>query len=144
MKNFILLLFIVLSGITGHAQSAFNQPVDANDCTNIFFKALLEKDNKTLNNLLAYDFSVTGMDGQMITRDLLMEAVSQGYLRIDSGTTSGMRTRDYGNVGVVTGTWSARGQLQNYSFQNDLAYMAVCVKSGGTWKISAVQLTPVK
>ena len=144
MKKFLLLLLIVLPGITGHAQSTFHQPVDASDCTNIFFKALLEKDNKALNDLLAHDFSVTGMDGQMITRELLMGAVSQGHLRIDAGATSGMRTRDYGNVGVVTGTWSARGQLQNYSFQNDLAYMAVCVKSAGTWKISALQFTPIK
>jgi len=144
MKKFSLLLWLVLSGIAASAQSTFSQPVDASDCTNIFFKALLEKDSKVLSNLLAYDFSVTGMDGQMINRDLLMEAVSQGYLRVDSGTNSGMRTRDYGNVGVVTGTWNARGQLQNYTFQNELAYMAVCVKSGGAWKMSAVQFTPVK
>jgi len=144
MKKFILVLLISISGITAQSQSTFNQPVDATDCTSIFFKALLEKDSKALSNLLAYDFSVTGMDGQIINRDLLLEAVSQGYLRVDSGSISGTRTRDYGNVGVVTGIWNARGQLQNYSFQNDLAYMAVCVKSGGNWKISAVQFTPVK
>ena len=140
----IFLVILIISAVTARAQTSMIQPIDATDCSNIFFRALLEEDGNTLNNLLSSDFSVTGLQGQMIDRNFLQNAISQGYLKIETGMLSGTLTRDYGNVGVVTGTWSTKGQLQNNSFQNDLAYMVVCVKSGGSWKVTAVQFTPVR
>lgn len=142
MRKIILLGWFMMVALGVHAQ--FSQPMDASDCTNMFFKALVEEDSKALENLLSSDFSVTSFDGQLIDRNLLIEAINQGYLTVDSGMLSGMRSRNYGDVGVVTGSWDARGQLQNNTFSNDLAYMVVAVKAGGNWKISAVQFTPVR
>ncbi|MCE7043115.1 nuclear transport factor 2 family protein [Dyadobacter sp. CY312] len=142
IKKIIFGLCLIVMPMLASAQ--FNQPTDAADCTNIFFRALLEEDSKTLDNLLSSDFSVTSFDGQLIDRNTLLGGVSEGYLKVDTGMMSGMRTRSYGDVGVVTGIWNARGQLQGNSFNNELAYMAVCVKAGGSWKISAVQFTPLR
>jgi hypothetical protein len=144
MKITLLLILISLSGVTARAQAAFTQPIDATDCTKIFFKALLEEDSKSLDNLLSTDFSITSFDGKPVDRNLLLQAIGQGYITIESGMLSATNTRNYGEVGVVTGNWTAKGQVQNNSFSNDLAYMVVCVKSGGTWKVSAVQFTPVR
>ena len=144
MKKIIYILLFTFPAFTAHSQSTFTQPMDAMDCSNIFFKALLEEDHNTLESLLANDFSIAGFQGQEVDRNFILQAVKQGYLRVDSGMLSGTRLRNYDNVGVITGTWSARGQLQNNSFQNDLTYMVVCVKAGGNWKVSAVQFTPVR
>ena len=144
MKKIIYILLLTFSAIAAHSQSTFTQPMDAMDCSNIFFKALLEEDYHTLESLLSGDFSISGFQGQEVDRNFILQAVTQGYLRIDSGMLSGTRLRNYDDVGVITGTWSARGQLQNNSFQNDLTYMVVCVKAGGNWKVSAVQFTPVR
>lgn len=125
-----------------NAQSAL--PVDATDCSNIFFKALLDEDSKSLENILASDFAVTSFDGQSVDRGTLVDAVAQGYLSVESGMLSGTNTRNYGDVGVVRGSWNAKGQVQNNSFNNELSYTVVCVKAGGSWKVSVVQFTPVR
>ncbi|TDE13935.1 nuclear transport factor 2 family protein [Dyadobacter psychrotolerans] len=143
MKKIIFLTFLVFSGVVVQAQSTA-QPIDATDCSNLFFKALLEENGKALDNLLATDFSITSFDGKPINRGLLIQVVAEGYLTIESGMLSGAMTKNLGDVSVITGTWSARGQVQNNGFNNDVAYMTVCVKSGGNWKVSAVQLTPIR
>jgi len=144
MKKLIFLLLFIIPALTTYSQSEYRQPTDATDCSNIFFKALLEEDTNTLGNLLLNDFSAAGFQGQPINREFLLNLITQGYLRIDSGMLSGTRTRNYGDVGIITGNWNASGLMQNNSFQNDLTYMVVCVKSGGSWKVSAVQFTPIR
>lgn len=142
IKKIALLGLFLITSLVVRAQ--YIQPPNAEDCTSMFFKALLDEDNVALENILASDFSLTSFDGQLIDRNILMDGVVQGYLTVDSGMLSSMRTRNYGDVAVVTGNWSARGRLQNISFNNDLAYMVIVVKSAGNWKISAIQFTPVK
>lgn len=142
LKKIIFAACLIIVSMSANAQ--FSQPTNATDCTNVFFKALLDEDSKTLDNLLASDFSVTSFDGQLIDRNTLIGGVSEDYLKVDTGMMSGMRTRSYGDVGVVNGIWSARGQLQGNSFNNELAYMVVCVRAGGSWKVSAVQFTPMR
>jgi len=143
MRKLVLLSFLIFSGIVVQAQTAA-QPTDATDCSNQFFKALLEENSKALEGLLAPDFSITSFSGKVIDRNLLMQAVEGGYLTVESGMLSGALTKNYNDVGIVTGTWSTKGQIQNNGFNNDVAYMTVCVRSGGSWKVSAVQLTPIK
>jgi hypothetical protein len=139
-----LILLIVLSGCTLVARSQSVQPMDANDCALILFKALQDKDSGTLQTIMSPDFSVTNFDGQPFERNFLIRALEEGVLKIESGMLSGMRTRNYGDVGLVQGNWSARGQIQNISFNNDLAYMLVAVKAGGSWKVTALQFTPLR
>lgn len=141
IKN-ILLLGILLA-VSGFSQAQMATPSDATDCSQMFFKALLEEDTKALESLLAFDFTVTSFDGQQIDRQTLLQAIQEGYLSVDSGMLSGLRTRNYGDVGVVTGRWNANGLVQNMRFTQELSCMVVAVKVGGHWKVSAVQLTPI-
>lgn len=144
MKKILFSVLLLISGITTYSQPSITPPIDATDCSNVFFKALLEEDGDALTNLLTTDFSVTSFNGQIIDRNLLINYITKGYLKVESAMLSGINTRDYGNVNVITGNWDVRGKLQNSDFQNNLAYMVICVKSGGNWKVSAVQLTPVR
>ena len=144
MTKALFLLICIGCGVNSYSQSLPTLPVDATESSSLFFKALHEENANLLKSLLSEDFSITGIDGQLVTKNVFIEAISEGYLKVDSGMLFGALTRDYGNVGVVTGTWNATGLLQNVRFQNDLAYMVVAVKTGGSWKVSAVQLTPVR
>ncbi|HEV7381181.1 MAG TPA: nuclear transport factor 2 family protein [Dyadobacter sp.] len=142
MKKLFILLFIASPAITCLAQSVL--PADAGDCARIFFKALQEKDSQTLQSIITSDFSVTSFDGRALEGNFLIRAIGEGLLSVDSGMLSGTRTRSYGDVGIVQGNWSARGKMQNVSFNNDLAYMLVAVKAGGSWKVAALQFTPLR
>jgi ketosteroid isomerase-like protein len=143
MKKYLLAGFLLLGTCMAHAQAGFIIPRDAEECSNLFFRALLDEDYNTLNNILSDDFSIVSFNGQQIDRATLSGAVAQGYLTIETGMLSGVRTRTYGNVGIVTGIWNVKGKLESSSFQNQVAYTVVSVKNAGIWKVVNVQLTPV-
>jgi ketosteroid isomerase-like protein len=143
MKKYLLFGLMTFSTYSAHAQAGFTLPRDAEECSNIFFKALLDEDSNVLDNILADDFSIVSFDGQLIDRTTFSGAVAQGYLTIETGMLSGVRTRNYGDVGVVTGIWNVRGKIESSGFQNQVAYTIISVKKAGIWKVVNVQLTPV-
>jgi hypothetical protein len=143
MKKIIFTLLLFGTSFLAFTQS-FKQPTDATDCTNMLFQALLDKDGNTLGNVLANDFSIISFQGREINRDLLIGSIAKGYLTVDSGMVSGVRVRNYSDVTVVTGSWTVRAKIENASLQGEMAFMAVCAKSGGNWKVSMMQLTPVQ
>jgi hypothetical protein len=144
MKKIIVTFLLICSGLISHAQSAYKQPTDATDCTKILFQAILEKDESTLSNVLANDFSIISFQGREINRDLLIGSIAKGYLKVDSGMLSGIRTRNYSDVTVVTGSWNVKAKVESASFDGEIAFMAVCARVGGNWKVSMMQMTPVQ
>ena len=118
-------------------------PNNPTDCTQAFFDALLAKDAPALRALLTVDFGMVSFDGSLVDSGTLAEAVGSGYIAIESGQVSRTYARLYGDAGIVTGTWNARGTLQGYKFDNQISFMAVCVRQGGAWKLAGVQLTPL-
>jgi ketosteroid isomerase-like protein len=141
MKFISVFLILISLGFTAKAQVA---PMDGTDCARQFFTALQEKDAGALDNLLTSDFTVVSFNGQTVTREQLKQLISEGLIVVESGMLSGTITRNYRDVAVITGLWSIRARLQNNSFQGDLSYMVVCVRSGGKWQVSSAQLTPVQ
>lgn len=120
------------------------QPIDGTDCSNLFFKALLDEDAANVASLVSSDFTVVNFNGQTIDGRALQQAVGQGYIIIDSGILTGTRSRTYGDVAIVQGLWNVSARIQNNGFNGDVAYTTVCVRSGGKWKVTAAQLTPVQ
>ncbi|MCF2520989.1 nuclear transport factor 2 family protein [Dyadobacter sp. CY351] len=144
MKTFAFIILGFAFSFLSQAQTTPVQPRDGMDCSNLFFQALLDEDAKALESLVSNDFSVVGLQGQPIEGRALVQAVSQGMIVVESGMLSGARTRSYGDVTLVNGMWDVRARIENNGFQGTLSYMSVCVKSGGRWKVVAVQFTPVQ
>jgi ketosteroid isomerase-like protein len=142
----LVLLVVAVAGsistVTG--QTNFIQPMDGTECSNQFFKALLDEDSKAISNLVANDFTVAGFQGRTINGPMLTQAISDGYIVIDSGMLSGTNTRMYRDVTLVSGLWEVEAKIENSRFRGELSYLTVCIKSGGQWKIAAVQLSPVQ
>ncbi len=118
-------------------------PSNPEACVQAFFDALLAKDVLTLRALLTVDYAMVSFDGSLVDGPTLAEAIASGYIAIESGDVSRTYARLYGEAGVVTGTWNARGNLQGYKFDNRISFMAVCVRQGGAWKVAGVQFTPI-
>ncbi|MCF0049751.1 nuclear transport factor 2 family protein [Dyadobacter sp. LJ53] len=144
MKKLALIILGLAFSFVARAQTTNVQPMDGLDCSNLFFKALVEEDAKALESLISNDFSVVGLQGQPIEAGALIQAVSQGVIVVDSGMLSAARTRTYGDVVLVNGMWDVRARIENNGFQGALSYMSVCVKAGGRWKVAAVQFTPMQ
>lgn len=137
-------MFMLISGVLTYAQSAFKQPADATECTRMLFQAILDKDSGTLSEVLANDFSIISFQGREINREFLITSITKGYLAIDSGMLFGLRSRNFNDVTVVTGSWNVRAKVENASLQGEMAFMAVCARNAGNWKVSMMQLTPVQ
>lgn len=144
MKQLLTFCLLTLTALTAAAQNSTPLPIDGTDCSNLFFKALLEEDAAAIGNLASNDFTIINFNGQTIDGRALQQAVSQGYIIVDSGMLTGTRTRTYGDVAVVSGIWNVSARIQNNGFNGDVAYTTICVRSGGKWKITAAQLTPAQ
>ncbi|WAC11022.1 nuclear transport factor 2 family protein [Dyadobacter pollutisoli] len=143
--KFTLLLVILFGSFTiALAQINTLAPIDGTDCSDQFFKALLEEDANSLGGLISNDFTAIGFNGRIIDGEWLRQGIAQGYMIIESGQLSGTRTRTYGDVAVTSGHWNVRAKIENNNFQGEVAYMTVCVRSGGKWKVTAAQLTPIQ
>lgn len=140
----LLTILLVLAILPAVAQDNAPLPTDGTDCSNLFFKALLDEDAMAVGNLISNDFTVTNFNGQTIDGRALQQAIGQGYIVVDSGMLTGTRTRTYGDVAVVQGFWNVSARIQNNGFNGNVAYTTVCVRSGGKWKITAAQLTPAQ
>ena len=141
MKKVFLTCFLTLVALTTFAQQNY-PPANPTECAEGFFKALLEEDGPAMRSLLTADFAIVSFDGSLVDGGTLAEAMSGGYIDIETGTLSGTSTRTYGDAGIVTGTWRARGTLQGNRFENSLVFTCVCVRQGGAWRVASVQMTP--
>jgi ketosteroid isomerase-like protein len=144
MKQLLTLLLFTISALTAVAQNNAPQPIDGTDCSNLFFKALLEEDAAAVGSLVSNDFTVISFNGQTIDGRSLQQAIGQGFIIIDSGMLTGTRTRTYGDVAIVSGLWNVSARIQNNGLNGDVAYTTVCVRSGGKWKVTSAQLTPAQ
>lgn len=144
MKLLLILIFLTITFLPALAQNNTPQPVDGTDCSNLFFKALLDEDAASVANLISNDFTVISFNGQTVDGPALQQAIGQGYIVIDSGMLTGTRTRTYGDVAVTSGNWNVSARIQNNGFNGEVTYTTVCVRSGGKWRITAAQLTPVQ
>ena len=144
MKKQLLTIFLLTIAPTVFAQNNAPEPLDGTECSNLFFKALLDEDVNAVGSLISNDFTVTNFNGQTIEGRALQQAVGQGYIIVDSGMLTGTRTRTYGDVAVVQGFWNVSARIQNNGFNGNVAYTTVCVRSGGKWKVATAQFTPAQ
>ncbi|MPR34429.1 nuclear transport factor 2 family protein [Salmonirosea aquatica] len=141
MKKIFPVWVLMLTALGTLARQS-TPPNTPTECTEAFFEALLAKDASALRSLLTVDYAMVSFDGSLVDGNTLAEAVASGYIAIESGNVSRTYARLYGEAGIVTGTWNARGTLQGYKFDNQISFMAVCVRQGGAWKLAGVQFTP--
>ncbi len=141
MKKTCLIWLLVLAAMPAFAQQ-INPPNNPAECTEAFFKVLLEGNGQAMAPLLTTDFAIVSFDGSLVDGNSLAEAMNGGYIKIEAGMISAISTRTYGDAGIVTGTWRARGTVQGSRFENTLAFTSVCVRQGGAWKLASVQMTP--
>ncbi|QDU36519.1 SnoaL-like domain protein [Maioricimonas rarisocia] len=97
-------------------------------------KAVEERDEETLRELLAEDFMAIETDGSTKTREQYIENVTQTNLTYREGELKNLKVRIYGNTAVVT----ARAILDVTKDGRDLdvpvRVTSVLVKRNGRWE----------
>ena len=141
MKKLLTLVAFISLTSAAFAQNSANPE----GVSTTFFKAMQDEDSGTMAKILADDFQITNADGQSADKDLMGQALSGGYLVVETAATSNLKTRIVGGTtGLVSGVLKMKGSLQSQAFDNKVAFTLVAIKQGDTWKVSDVRFIAVQ
>ena len=113
-------------------------------------EALKQFDLKSIQSLLAEDYSQTDLRGKMQDRAPWLEYFNSYVAAVHSGdakfdiTFEDAKVRVYGNAAVVTGGATVKGQRKGVPVNNVTRFTNVWVKRRGTWQLISYQATPVE
>jgi ketosteroid isomerase-like protein len=131
----------------GDAYVASSQPGDvAKELTQIeqkLVKAWLAADRKTVESILADDWSVIDLTGHVLTRSQVLGELGSGERRIESGSVDELNVRTFGNFAIVTGRSVLAGSYQGNRVSVVQRFTDVFAKREGRWQVIASQGTQV-
>ncbi len=110
-----------------------------------FFDALLAGDVESLERLLSDDFVIVDVrKGAEADRSGLLEAIASRQVAFTALSVIERRVRHYGEVAVVVGRTSMRGQVGGEEFTAASRYTHVFARiGGGDWRLVSAQGTPI-
>jgi uncharacterized protein DUF4440 len=106
-------------------------------------KAWLESDRKTVDSILASEWSVIDLTGYVLTKEQVMKEIGSGERRIDSGSVDDLNIRRYGDTAIVTGRSVLSGTYQGQRASVTQRFTDVFIKRDGRWQVVASQGTQV-
>jgi ketosteroid isomerase-like protein len=106
-------------------------------------KAWLDDDQKTVDAVLAADWSVIDMTGHVLTKAQVMQELGSGDRRIESGSVDDLKVRTYGDIAIVTGRSVLSGTYQGKRARVTQRFTDVFVKRDGRWQAVASKGTQV-
>jgi ketosteroid isomerase-like protein len=110
--------------------------------------AYVRQDTKALSTILADDYEMVDAAGQFISRtDYVIGATSAGALlpEGETGASSGLLVRMYGDTAVVTGRSRSKGVPRNrlLAAGMEVVFTDLFVRIGNEWRAVATHATPL-
>jgi hypothetical protein len=106
-------------------------------------EAELRGDAAMLDNLLADDFSGVGPLGFLLNKEQWLARFATGDLTYETFIWDQTSPRLYGDTAVVVGRQTQSGSHQGHSIQAQFRVTQTLVKQDGTWRLAAIQLSPI-
>ena len=106
-------------------------------------KAWIDGDRKTVDSILASDWSVIDLTGRVLTRTQVMQELGSGDRRIESGSVDDLNVRMLGDIAVVTGRSFLTGTYQGKRASVVQRFTDVFARRDGRWQAVASQGTQV-
>jgi FKBP-type peptidyl-prolyl cis-trans isomerase len=106
-------------------------------------EALKNRDQQTLNRVLADDFIFTDDGGQVYNKSQYIEAAAK-VIKIDSYKIDDITTRTHGGTGIVAGRWTGRLTIDGKDVSGAFRFTDTFVKRQGGWQAVASQDTRIQ
>jgi len=146
LRVFGLAVLITLSMVHhGDANMANQSRAVASDLTQIehrLVKAWIEGDRAAVDSILAADWSVIDLTGNVLTRAQVMQELGSGVRRIESGSVDDLNIRTFGDVAIVTGRSVLAGSYQGERASVVQRFTDVFVRRDGRWQSCRVPRHP--
>jgi hypothetical protein len=136
----IFLLLSITIGIIACSGDTNSGNASTNDLTqleNDWMHAMMKRDRSTLEQLVAQEFTVTGMkyiDSPAVTRNVWMNDVIQ-KLKVDSVHFLNIKTTTVGDAGVVRGLLYWSGSYGEDRFSDTTSFVDTWLKRTNDWKV---------
>ena len=106
-------------------------------------KAWLEGDWKTIESILAPDWSVIDLTGRVLTKAQVLQELGSGERKIESGSVDDLNVRIFGDIAIVTGRSVLSGAYQGKRVSVVQRFTDVFAKRNDRWQVVASQGTQV-
>jgi hypothetical protein len=113
------------------------------DLENKISAAYLHGDTKTVEASLDERYTLTNSHALVSHRDDDLRELRAGDPKYTEFRTHDMQARIWGDTGVVIGVVSLKGTSGGKAFDADMRFTDTFVRTNGTWKMVAAQVTPI-
>ncbi|MEW6127014.1 MAG: FKBP-type peptidyl-prolyl cis-trans isomerase [Acidobacteriota bacterium] len=153
MKRLSLLLILTIALTTvafAQKKSAGAKPVKAattggqaqfKKLEEDWVKAMIERDVKALNLILADDYFIIDPDGKTTDKAGTLEDIKSGAFKFESIEFSEFKVRVYGTTAVVNGGEVVKGSYNGQSITGAYRFTDVFARRNGRWLAVSSQLT---
>ena len=107
-------------------------------------QAIIRKDRAAIAANMRDDFQHIREGGAVSGKEEFISFMMAPELVIDPYKVEDFSVRVYGDVALVGGTTRMTGRYAGTPFKSHYRYIDVYVRSGGEWKVSSVQITPMR
>ena len=105
--------------------------------------AVVKGDMAMVEKQTSDDYTLINADGQMASRQQMIDAFKSGKSKLSMNDLSDMKVRVYGNTAVVTGKSKVKGMMAGKDATGSVIYTRVYVKKDGHWQSVALQQTRI-
>ena len=103
--------------------------------------AVVKGDMAMVEKQTSDDYTLINMNGQMATKQQMIDAFKSGKSKLSMNELSDMKVRVYGNTAVVTGKSTVKGMMNGKDATGSVMFTRVYVKKDGRWQSVALQQT---
>ena len=105
--------------------------------------AITKGDAKAYGRIVGDDYVFTTQDAVIRTKAQMVTAYDSGSIKYESVKFEELKVYPYGDMAVVTGRSTVKGQDGGKDISGQTRYTRVYVKRQGKWQLVATQLTRV-
>jgi len=106
--------------------------------------AVVKRDAKALDRLLADDFRLIWIDGSVSNKAELIAGVTNRKAAIDPFSTEDVEVRIYGDTAILTGRFKQTARVGTRSETNSFRYTDVYVRRKGQWRAVSAHASLLK
>jgi len=106
-------------------------------------EANVRGDTATLDRIFADDYTVTNVQGEVLTKAQAIANLKSGVNKTESSTPDNYTLRVYGDTAVMTHRSTTKGQYKGQDASGQHRSIHVFVKRGGRWQVVANQSTRI-
>lgn len=107
-------------------------------------RAWLQQDAAAFDRLLAEDYTIVEIDGNILSKAAVIANAKSGDLKFESGQSDDIKIRVSDNTAVINGRWTEKSTMKGKPFfDGPMRFTTVVVKKDGRWQIISEQVTPI-